>query len=61
MRAFARRKVIYQPQTEEEEKRQDMALTFPWYNLSSGTKVYMKGMLDQEMVDVQEAACFNLA
>ncbi len=46
--------VIYQPQTEEEEKRQDMELAFPWYNLSSGTKVYMKGMLDQEMVDVQE-------
>ena len=46
--------VIYKPQTEEEEKRQDMALTFPWYNLSSGTKVYMKGMLDQEVVDVQE-------
>ena len=46
--------VIYQPQTEEEEKRQDMELTFPWYELSSGTKVYMKGMLDQATVDVQE-------
>lgn len=45
---------IYQPQTEEEQKRQDMELTFPWYELSSGTKVYMKGMLDQETVDVQE-------
>lgn len=45
---------IYQPQTEEEENLQDMELTFPWYELSSGTKVYMKGIIDQETVDIQE-------
>lgn len=46
--------VIYQADTEEEQKRQDMELTFPWYKLSSATKVYMKGILDERNVDIQE-------
>lgn len=30
----------------EDEKRQDMTLETPWYQLDSGTKLYMVGMLD---------------
>lgn len=46
--------VIYQAETTEDEKRQDMELTFPWYQLTNATKVYMKGIMDEESVDVQE-------
>lgn len=46
--------VIYKAKNEEEEKKQDLNLTFPWYHLTSGTKVYMKGMLEDESIDVQE-------
>ncbi len=46
--------VIYKAHDEEEEKNQDLELTFPWYHLTSGTKIYMKGMLEDPEVDVQE-------
>lgn len=46
--------VIYKANNEEEEKKQDLNLTFPWYHLTSGTKIYMKGMLEDESIDVQE-------
>ena len=46
--------VIYKAYNEEEEKNQDLELTFPWYHLTSGTKIYMKGMLEDPEVDVQE-------
>lgn len=46
--------VIYKAYNEEEEKNQDLELTFPWYHLTSGTKIYMKGMLEDPTVDVQE-------
>lgn len=46
--------VIYKAHTDEQEKNQDLDLTFPWYHLTSGTKVYMKGMLEDPDVDVQE-------
>ena len=46
--------VIYKANTDEEEKNQDMDLVFPWYHLTSGTKIYMKGMLEDPEVDVQE-------
>ena len=46
--------VIYKANTDEEEKNQDMDLIFPWYHLTSGTKIYMKGMLEDPEVDVQE-------
>ena len=45
---------IYKAEREEDKKNQDLNLTFPWYQLSSGTKVYMKGMLPDASVDVQE-------
>lgn len=32
----------------EEEKLQDMELTVPWYYVSSGTKTYMVGMMDED-------------
>lgn len=35
---------IYQAETKQEKKNQDMELTFPWFQLESGTKVYMKGI-----------------
>lgn len=46
--------VIYKANTDEEEKNQDMNLIFPWYHLTNGTKVYMKGMIEDPEVDVQE-------
>jgi hypothetical protein len=46
--------VIYKAYNEEEEKNQDMKLTFPWYHLTSGTKIYMKGMLEDPTVNIQE-------
>ena len=46
--------VIYKAYDEEEEKNQDMELTFPWYHLTSGTKIYMKGMLEDPTVNIQE-------
>lgn len=39
---------------EEEEKRQDLELNMPWYHVSSGTKTYMVGMLDEAYMDEQE-------
>ena len=46
--------VIYKAYSEEEEKNQDMELTFRWYHLTSGTKIYMKGMLEDPTVNIQE-------
>lgn len=46
--------VIYKANTDEEEKNQDMDLVFPWYHLTNGTKIYMKGMIEDPEVDVQE-------
>lgn len=46
--------VIYQAEKKEDEKKQDMELTFPWYQLANATKVYMKGIMDDESVDIQE-------
>ena len=45
---------IYKADTDEEEKNQDMDLVFPWYHLTNGTKIYMKGMLEDSEIDVQE-------
>lgn len=44
---------IYQ-ETSGEEEYQDMELTFPWYHLDSGTKVYMKGIPEDESVETEE-------
>lgn len=45
---------IYRADTKEDEKNQDMELTFPWYRLTSGTKVYMKGIPGEESVKTEE-------
>ncbi len=42
--------VTYKSETEEEEKRQDMDLTVPWYLLSSGTKTYMVGTMEEDEI-----------
>lgn len=46
--------VIYKVENEEDEKRQDLNLDVAWYELTNGTKVYMKAMLADEQVDVQK-------
>lgn len=46
--------MIYQAKTEQEEKNQDMDLTFPWFQLESGTKVYMKGIPEDETLKAEE-------
>lgn len=45
----------YVAKTEEEEKRQDMNLTMPWYLLKGGTKTYMVGALEEDSVRAQLA------
>ena len=39
---------------EENERRQDMDLTFPWYVLSENTKVYMRGIQKDETLELEE-------
>lgn len=47
--------VIYQARTAEEEaERQDLLMDMPWFTLAAGTKVYMKAMLEDPEIDVQE-------
>ena len=36
---------------EKERKLQDMELTMPWYQLGTGTKIYMTGLFDEDEVD----------
>ena len=46
---------IYRTEDEEEnEKRQDMELTFPWYIPGKGTKSYMKGIPEDKTVKLEE-------
>lgn len=45
---------IYQAQTKKEKKNQDMELTFPWFGLESGTKVYMKGIPKDKTLKSEE-------
>lgn len=48
--------IVYRSANEEEfEKKQDMELTFPWYELSEDATVYMCGLPDEELkVKVEE-------
>lgn len=39
---------------EENKKRQDMDLTFPWYMLSEDTEVFMRGIWDDETLELEE-------
>lgn len=40
---------VYQPNTvKEKEERQDLEFQVPWYQVGSGTKTYMVGLLDEE-------------
>ena len=40
--------VVYEtPEDEEEKERQDLQLEVPWYQVGSGTKTYIVGLLDQ--------------
>lgn len=39
---------------EEAEKRQDMELTLPWYELEAGTEVYMKGILKEDDMESED-------
>lgn len=45
---------LYIAEDEASEKNQDLELQMPWYQLSSGTKSYMVGMLDEEEVKNEE-------
>ena len=46
--------IIYQANTEEEQKRQDLAQVVPWFQAAGGTKVYMVGLIDDEDVENEE-------
>ena len=44
--------VVYEtPEDEEEKERQDLQLEVPWYQVGSGTKTYMVGLLDQTKME----------
>ncbi len=43
--------IMYEATTEEEQRRQDMDLSVPWYITLSGTKTYMAGMMDADQID----------
>lgn len=45
--------VIYEPKKAEEEKRQDLNLTMPWYITAGGTKTYMVGLMDKYFEDYE--------
>lgn len=42
---------IYEAQTKEDEKRQDLDHDIPWYVTGAGTKTYLVGMLTDETFD----------
>lgn len=39
---------------EENERRQDMELTFPWYVLAEDAQAYMRGILEDESLEAEE-------
>lgn len=41
---------LYVAETDKEQKRQDMELNIPWYVMRGGTKTYMVGVKDAELV-----------
>lgn len=45
---------IYAVEDEEQQKRQDMDLEIPWYVAFGGTKTYMVGMVDEELIAEEE-------
>jgi len=47
----------YEAKTSEEEELQDFELNVPWYINSSGTKVYMVGIKDEEEVEDDFLPC----
>ncbi len=42
---------IYAVEEEEQSKRQDLDLNIPWYAVFGGTKSYMVGMLEEELLE----------
>ena len=44
----------YQAVEDEDKGYQDMELRFPWYQLASGTKVYMTGIPEDESIDTED-------
>lgn len=51
---FGGESVYWTEDEEENEKRQDMELSFPWYILGTGTKAYMKGIPKEEGVELED-------
>ncbi len=45
---------IYAVEEEEQQKRQDLDLEIPWYVVFGGTKTYMVGMVDEELIKEEE-------
>lgn len=45
---------IYAVEEEEQQKRQDLDLEIPWYVAFGGTKTYMVGMVDEELITEEE-------
>lgn len=46
--------MVYKAEKKKDRKYQDMELTFPWFSLTSGTKVYMKWIPEDEKVETED-------
>lgn len=48
-------RIYYEENEENNKRKQDMELTFPWFTLAAGTKTYMSGIMEDDTVDYMES------
>lgn len=46
--------VVYMPEKPQEEKMQDLELNVPWFQVDTGSKTYMTGLLEDEEVENED-------
>lgn len=47
-------RIYYEKDDENNKRKQDMELIFPWFTLAAGTKTYMAGIMEDKSVDYME-------
>lgn len=47
--------IYYEEDVQNNRRKQDMELTFPWYTLATGTKTYMSGIMEDETVNYMDS------
>lgn len=48
-------RIYYEEDAQNNKRKQDMELTFPWYTLAAGTKTYMSGIMEDETVNYMDS------